>query len=504
MNRPFHFRRGFTLTELLISIGLALLVMYGINRVFKATADTIGTGQALSDANRLLRAAQTTFTQDIEPRTQTVTPPTSHLSGILPHFQQPGIIIRNEAVTGYLNKADYDAAVTASFRVDTLSFFSGKAGVNTAQLFDRMTGQTSGSKEQIVSEQEIAASVAWIHYGHLALPDETEIALVVAAGPTNFGNYKYPGTLTPTTNRHNFYAPDWILGRNAIVLKKRDATLLAPGSRGYLYDKDGFHQAFFSGGAAGSTTIPLAYNTGAVITQDGVTDPAVRASSTVNQALIQWSLYDIAGNDPAFLDGLGAPVDGTESAPLPQADSGVPAFTGLYAKILAAPTTWWAQMGTSAPPAAGTPSEAYRFFANPFNVKPFTGTPGGMSLVEKAAMTTPVFVPGCTQFIVEFAGDFDAAPGLDVTAGNAIQWYGLPRDVNEDGDTTDPEDVIAIAADRDAAATVHLAAWGPTELTPFTATTGKPMLIRITMTVVDKATRLPDGITREFTFRIPR
>src|SRR5437764_8053120 len=56
---------AFTLIELMISIALVLVLMIGINKVFKLTTDTVGAGQTLSAAVRDSRAAQAIYTQDL-------------------------------------------------------------------------------------------------------------------------------------------------------------------------------------------------------------------------------------------------------------------------------------------------------------------------------------------------------------------------------------------------------------------------------------------------------
>jgi hypothetical protein len=107
---------------------------------------------------------------------------------------------------------------------------------------------------------------------------------------------------------------------------------------------------------------------------------------------------------------------------------------------------WWGEMfcGGKQP----------RFQANPFTSSPLTAT--------NFAQHAPIFLQGCTQFIVEYAGDFVAQ---DPTTGQItnvytntngtdgqvdfvitkdangnlskkIRWYGLPRDVDGIGGTS--------------------------------------------------------------------
>jgi hypothetical protein len=70
-----------------------------------------------------------------------------------------------------------------------------------------------------------------------------------------------------------------------------------------------------------------------------------------------------------------------------------------------------------------------------------------MSLqTREAALTTPIFIKGTTQFIVEFAGDFfEQTPGeplgvpdYDVIAAGEtrMRWYGVDRDMDGDGTVT--------------------------------------------------------------------
>src|SRR5687768_4933266 len=56
---------GFTLTELMISIGMILILMTGVTYVFRTTADAVGTGSALSEITRAQRSLHTVLPSDI-------------------------------------------------------------------------------------------------------------------------------------------------------------------------------------------------------------------------------------------------------------------------------------------------------------------------------------------------------------------------------------------------------------------------------------------------------
>jgi hypothetical protein len=92
-----------------------------------------------------------------------------------------------------------------------------------------------------------------------------------------------------------------------------------------------------------------------------------------------------------------------------------------------------------------------RYDANPYPRKPASNTPGWMSAA--AAQMAPIFVRGCSQFIVEYTGNFvtqniatgqilsakpDPTGKIDftidpVTKAHKIRWYGFPRDPSDEG-----------------------------------------------------------------------
>jgi prepilin-type N-terminal cleavage/methylation domain-containing protein len=142
------------------------------------------------------------------------------------------------------------------------------------------------------------------------------------------------------------------------------------------------------------------------------------SNETPNPSLLQYSRYDLAETS---IDTFRADL-----------------LTRLAAN---AADTWWTNLD-------------YRFNCNPFVRKPLTS--------QVSAYASPYFVGGCTQFIVEFAGDFvtqeqNGGTDLDgdgsVTPGKVIantsdgtvdfyvasngtqqiRWYGMPRDTNGDG-----------------------------------------------------------------------
>src|SRR4051794_41796965 len=64
VTRPPRRRPAFTLVELMISIALALMLIYGISQVFKLSGDTVGAQQAVASNVRDQRAASATMSED--------------------------------------------------------------------------------------------------------------------------------------------------------------------------------------------------------------------------------------------------------------------------------------------------------------------------------------------------------------------------------------------------------------------------------------------------------
>ena len=187
--------------------------------------------------------------------------------------------------------------------------------------------------------------------------------------------------------------------------------------------------------------------------------------------------------------------------------------------------TWWNNMcfedGTTL---------VGRFRANRFQTRPLNAL--------RVAQQIPIFLPACTQFMVEFAGDFvtqDAGtgavvpdPDLDGNVDNngdgtidyvattrQVRWYGLPRDTTGDGainalsgDVTPVRDTagaqlsfergtLASTTNYVTAPGTYTAAWGPSQ-------TNRPKMIRITL-VIDRPEaegKLLDGQSFEYVFNV--
>lgn len=485
-----NLKAAFTLVELLVSIFLLMLVMVGINVVFSSTSATIGVGQAQSEGIRDGRAAQSVLTQDLGAMAS----------------DTPSLIISMHQVQGFRSPAarQLDPTPTApltwdrdgdgveenvsiyeygerSFRADTLSFFARGS-------FRRQTGglQTISSIDQQPLSDNTVFREAWIWLGHLALANNDATV-----------EYWPPGMGAPDTNHNNFYANQWIVGRQAILLSDPASGIIGPGQQHFL------QRNWAPTDPATSDLSPLMFNSasteGAAFTQ------------------IQYCRYDVARTS---IDGFGKRLSDLVT-------SNGPTYN------------WWGDdSDTTVPNLFATHNR--RFSVNPFVVRPLNAA--------TVSQQAPVFLRGCSSFVVEFAGNFvsqnpdgsvsapvpDPAGTIDfvvvgsgANARRAIRWYGLPRntdtgndpaggiriEANEFNDVVPVRDIAGVVQEFErvvpadnqpygvsppasAANQSYICAWGPTN-------TNRPKMIRITFTLEDSLGRLPQGQTFEYVFTLP-
>jgi type II secretory pathway pseudopilin PulG len=541
---------AFTLIELLISIALALVLILGVNAIFKYTTQAVGQGQAVNAATRDSRSAQTVFNNDF----------TALVPNGTGQNDAACIIIRSSAISAFRDRADElsdkgvpgtvfndpkltidingdgtegDPAVPGevispatynyrNHRTDVMSFFA-------RSLFARQTGNL-GTYVAPMSSQE-----AWIWYGHLWLPNNSTTPgamypMDAAKGPKTFPGAGGSSSLNP----NNYYASQFVLGRVAVTLldKTPDANGGMIGIQRFI-DRRALYP-WTTGGAAANEMDPFRPDSSAA-TSTGA--PADTAAYT-----LQNSRFDLAATT-------------------------ISSFNRKLQSYIATPPIgahWWEEMmdgnpilsvqiKTAMPATAGE-----RFQCNPYVNKPLDAA--------KLAQTSPYFLQGCSQFIVEFAGDFvtqdndpthtvrGTAPyftqygditnyGSDgqldfavVNGTKQIIWYGMPRNTSgaattsyKNGDVVPLQDWLQHQAylanglpRTDLLSTFEKD--GPTYHTDYTDTTGNgisvadsnkgyicawgpndipPKLIRITINLTDSTGRLPDGLTYQYVFPVP-
>jgi hypothetical protein len=542
----------------MISIVLVLMLILGVNQVFKLTSDAVGAGQSMSTIGRDNRAAQSTIYNDFR---VAVSPKAINK----PNGDAPFLIIRSQREPAFRNQqdalADLDYSLadptdalevdramrsrdlnadndedwsnifetpsvaiydSRNHRVDRIGFF-------IRDLVTRQTGGDAADPEAGPFIAPMSSTEAYVWYGHLRQPDFgvpvtskqryehrnpgiDALAAYVTSGPD-------PRTIQD--NPTNFYATQWILGR-AITLLVSGEDTNGDGVIDLVEDRSGIAQTFIQ------RRDPVEQTDG----PDDVLTPLGSISQSsesvaANRYLVNWSRYDVAGT--TFNDYSNVLKYYIADWPNPAGEQ-----------------AWWEDIG------------GYRFQGNPYPPKPFDA-PG-------LARTSPVFLRACSQFIVEYAGNFvaqdvDGNVTMDyrdpafvdteidyvVDASGATpvkqtRWYGLPRNVNTSDDdpvngpvirgfdtgvtAEDMLDVVPLSDLLDSAGLVapapfersvpdpkanyaslgdpmqpnipYTVAWGPD-------TTADPMptMLRITLAIDDPNGRLAEAQTFEYVIQLP-
>lgn len=415
---------AFTLIELMIAIALVLLLMIGINLVFQMTSRAVGAGQALSESVRNNQAIQSVMYRDFTNAAMD---------------DGPFIVLYSRNQPAFRNRADqqtdrdYDPTAPAlnqyqkmltidldedtqegeqagngtppapageiispftynnrNHRVDILVFFAR----------DRFSRQT-GNDGTYVADQSSLEAMIW--YGHLAQFRGGSLihndALYTAPGQLPVGSLS---SSVPTAyNPNNLYATQWILGRQAILLQDEDS--------GGIKDANGVPQNYidrpdWDGASSPPNLNPLAFG-------------ALSTTITPNSGsfTIQNSRYDLAAT--TFDD-----------------------YRKRLTKWTGTPEWYEQMMSHDLPDSAGSViAGTRRFRVDAQFAKPIDS--------EKMARIAPVFVPACSQFIVEYAGDFlkqrqsdglveAALPDGEIdfvrvgpNGPKKVRWYGMPRNV---------------------------------------------------------------------------
>jgi prepilin-type N-terminal cleavage/methylation domain-containing protein len=409
---PRNSRRAFTLIELMVSLALVLVLILGVNAIFKMASDTVNAGQALAGANRDNRAVQSMIYHDLE-------------TAVLD--DGPALLIRSERIPAFRNKADEAAdrdvdpagdappgpqvlaALTQDFNNNNTEGEAGVAGEQTEplvynarnhridrlaffanHLFRRQTGTQSTATQRFLDVG--TSSEAYVWYGHLKQPDFTN----APTGPTGHFLHRNPNELAlvgppvlKSQKINNYYATDWILGRVVTVLQEH----VPPG-------QDYVRTNRVPADLPARLTTPLSPDS-------EVFDPTGRATGLS----YGWSTCDLADTSVQEYRGRLSSFDAWWR--LNQGGTNQP---------------WWERLGNQ------------RFEGYPYPDRPLT--PRGL------ARTVPVFVQGCTQFIVEYAGDFlaqDSTPGSN--NGDILGSY-LPQSLTGIPQATDGEVDFVVVRQR--------------------------------------------------------
>ncbi len=478
MNTRSH-PRGFTLLEMLIVVGLVALLSVGIAAIFGTVGDTITRGKRVSELNRSAAQMERVMRADFNRMTR-----------------EGFILIRNEYANGGRNVSLFDPGIYEGEpnerprRIDEIMFFA----LNETGRFE--TARVPMHPELIAS-----SDTARIYYGHGKRAIEpTDIADASDAFSRSFyrpevndknsdqlatlGVASVPGRPNP-----NEYASDWAVLRHVMPL-------VTPGR---------LHPDPSLGGAAvAEMDLPDAFTSpsspvGGIFSRSMLVDSRVQTAMQPSvQSVFRWLARQQSlvpgtpGSPSSFREVLGQ----SQTRQRPEVASGLVdiAVTDLaeiasiinHAAVDSSGNVYWPDQirplvpfGNYFHPLSLSDREhmqAWMLAAMPgnsqdenpnlwqrrtrirFEYEPplmsisdsLLSTGGSAGELERAyreadqvMLTSSIFVPRCTEFIVEWSyGLVDQVAGSP-TFGQMI-WYGLPRykDVNENGSFDSGTDVI--------------------------------------------------------------
>lgn len=416
--------RAFTLVELMLALTIVILLMLGVNTVFRTTVDAVGAGQRLSESTRSQQAAQAVMRSDFDGAL--ADPPFFIIANDQTFMYQNWDDFRSNGQGGDPENVDLNAngvrgeATVPGERVPNYVLNNRSHRIDSVMFFSRgHFRRNTGSPNSAVSDTTAADAFVW--YGHALMPNKS--------GTTYWGpNDPVTGydKLGGPASWYGVFAADWVVSRQAILLRD-PATLNEPHYR-RLTNTPMPYMVNLS---------PLQFNTTA---SDGSTFQSAR--------------YDIAG---ATLEDIRSIVANApaEEARLQQTaiNNGVPQIR----------VSWWRSLTHRVPTYTGSlpnnssyagyqknemdnPPQA-RFQTDAILTQPLSA--------DNAARLANQFISGCSQFVVEYAGDYltqdaNGIPTAAVPDGvidfigidndnngsideRRIRWYGLPRDVDGDG-----------------------------------------------------------------------
>ena len=438
MNRIIRRSAAFTLVEMLVTVALMLVLMLAVTQIFSIAGRTMSGGQAIAAAVRDAQAAQAVMAHDFAAAAS----------------DGPCFIIRNSRIAAFRNNGDYSSALdttvvagplrddldgsnsldpanatpTADCRYDTdgdgkydsayspLLYNFRNHRLDSIMFFarDRFRRQTGNSLALV---DDTSSSEAAIAYEHLWLPDNN----IAFTGNT------LPGAGDTTSNPNNFFATQWLLGRQAMVMINPpaawDATVTYTTGQ-MVTDSGQTYRALQGSLGKTPSSSPDSWVLEVGYAQvGGLTPFAYNSASTDSnpKTPLQGSRYDLALTTISTFKTnqvFAAPIWAVGQS---YAVNDFVTDNGniYYAVTASSPSTAGDQPSTGSPKwqlsnwydtlMTPMPGGLNRFQANPFVAKPVT--PASVSA------QAPIFLPACTQFIIEFAGDY-----VSQIAANPDEW----------------------------------------------------------------------------------
>ncbi|HYE21725.1 MAG TPA: hypothetical protein VEA69_25015 [Tepidisphaeraceae bacterium] len=381
-------RRGaFTLVEVMISVALVLMVIYGVARVFKLTSEAIGANQAVAAMVRDNRSTAATLGEDF--RNCVADSPIFLISSRVA-FEGTGKQITYDGLTkfrgqmgGFLNAEEARLDEDGDPRTYTINGSQYRVGLadgsDRIPRLDRLGFFARGMYRRQTSDVDkayssVTSNEAFVWIGHTTHP-------------------KLHGSSTTTPLQPNDqFASERVLGRMAFLVKDNEYIKTMDAKvrpSGYYADVPESQRNTYP-------LAPLGYE---------------------NQRQHLWpGRYDLAGTTvEKFRQVANEVYLGAQN------QIGGP---GSYASST---MTWHRSLDTRGA------DNIFRALCDPTPSRPIT--PNGM------ALAAPVFVPNCVQFVVEYAGDFtnqdeegfitNVGQWVDRSNPDAIQYgggAGLPTD----------------------------------------------------------------------------
>lgn len=207
--RPHHTPKtaGFTVIEMLVTIGVLILVAAGVSTVFTAIADTVDSGKKVAEINRYAAQFERVMRQDFENMTR---------DGFLVIAQQqaPGSNTFGDVQlwAGDSTDRDGNGQQGRPRRVDEIMFFA--------------RGNYETTRRAIATGMIAKASEASIYYGHgqkrapdlVDINNATNLFFNPRATDTNIDENARLGLAPPGILNPNQYASDWSLLRHVTLL----------------------------------------------------------------------------------------------------------------------------------------------------------------------------------------------------------------------------------------------------------------------------------------------
>jgi prepilin-type N-terminal cleavage/methylation domain-containing protein len=476
-NQQLATRPAFTLVELMISLAMVLILILGINYVFRSATDAVSTGNNLNQINADAQSSQPIVFDDLKNVSK----------------NPPVFIIASQLVTQFLNADDAKGGTDPNvIAIDNAGNYA-YIGANSAKPTYQTVNPTSWISPAFLNSRNHRADLlkffahalyqrrsgpdgtyyasdtsndAFIEFGHAALP-ANDLSAFYGPSALPVANFGYtgasdlqgpPAVQITGVPRVGGYAADWVLTRRATLMK--DPTTITQGpptSNDYYYpDSKGVIPKDVNNATFGADMTPLSYgtpdNNGAGITQlqasrydlAGLTPEEF--DRKIANAILTWRSNGYKGAS-LWWDPLVYALGMTQGAATPpqyfqmaasatNPNGAVPPYFVPYTNVV--PANAGMPSYSNGPPPGFTPDTGQwynRPQCNPTIQNPVTSA----SIAEMA----PYFLQHCTQFVVEYAGDYmqqDANGNmvglgpdgqidyyLDANGNKHIRWYGMPR-----------------------------------------------------------------------------